>query len=51
LGVDSDMFFKRLRIAAVANLAEENKSITFADMAKYIGVKEDEVEEWVILAI
>jgi len=51
LGVDSQKMELKIRIKCLATFQETGKPVSFKDMAEKLHVKEDEVEDWVILGI
>ena len=51
LGVDPAKIELKIRIKCLATFEETGKPVSFKDMADKLHVKEDEVEDWVILGI
>lgn len=50
LQIDQEKFLARLRVSCFVHLADQHKSVSFKEVAAYLQVQGDEVEDWVISA-
>lgn len=50
LQIDQKKFLNRLRVSCFVHLADQHKNVGFAQVAAYLQVDPEEVEDWVIAA-